>query len=153
MRCCAYILNLIVQSGLKSIHESIAKVFGMWCNTWEPPLQCLRSLKNVLIRRKLKQNVCCPLTLDVPTRWNSTYLMLDCALKFVRAFDRLEEEDEHYKLYFYEANGIGKKPIGPPSYLDWENVKTFVKFLSIFYEMTLKSLGPCLSLPIHTSMN
>ena len=26
MRCCAHILNLIVQSGLKSIHESIAKV-------------------------------------------------------------------------------------------------------------------------------
>ena len=26
MRCCAYILNLIVQSGLKSIHETIAKV-------------------------------------------------------------------------------------------------------------------------------
>ena len=24
--CCAHILNLIVQSGLKSIHESIAKV-------------------------------------------------------------------------------------------------------------------------------
>ena len=26
MHCCAHILNLIVQSGLKSIHESIAKV-------------------------------------------------------------------------------------------------------------------------------
>ena len=53
----------------------------------------------------------------MPTRWNSTYLMLDCALK-VRAFDRLEEEDGHYKLYFYEADGNGKKPIGPPNYLD-----------------------------------
>ena len=25
----------------------------------------------------------CLLSLDVPTMWNSTYLMLDCALKFV----------------------------------------------------------------------
>ena len=33
MCCCAHILDLIMQSGLKSIHESIAKVFGMWCNT------------------------------------------------------------------------------------------------------------------------
>ena len=44
--------------------------------------------------------------------------MLDCALKFVRAFDRLEEEDGHYKLYFCEADGNGKKLIGPLNYLD-----------------------------------
>ena len=69
--------------------------------------------------------------------------MLDCALKFVRAFDRLEEEDEHYKLYFFKAdgNGKGKNPIGPPNYLDWENVKAFVKFLGIFYEATLRFSG------------
>ena len=80
----------------------------------------------------------CLLFLDVSTRWNSTYLMLDCALKFVRAFDTLKDEDGHYKLYFCEAKSNGKKPIGPPIYLDWENVKTFVKFLSIFYEATLR---------------
>ena len=28
MRCCVHILNLMVQSGLKSIHESIAKVWN-----------------------------------------------------------------------------------------------------------------------------
>ena len=60
----------------------------------------------------------CLLSLDVPTRSNSPYLMLDCALKFVRAFDRLEEEDRHYILYFCEADGNGKKLIGPPNYLD-----------------------------------
>ena len=60
----------------------------------------------------------CLLSLDVPTRSNSPYLMLDCALKFVRAFDRLEEEDGHYILYFCEADGNGKKLIGPPNYLD-----------------------------------
>ena len=75
----------------------------------------------------------CLLSLNVPTMWNSTYLKLDYALKFVRAFDRLEEGDGHYKLYFYEVDGNGKKPIGPPNYLDWENVKTFVKFLGIVF--------------------
>ena len=67
--------------------------------------------------------------------------MLDCALKFVRAFDRLKEEDGHYKLYFCEADENGKKPIGSPNYLDWENVKNFVKFLGIFYEVILRFSG------------
>ena len=67
--------------------------------------------------------------------------MLDCALRFVRAFDRLEEEDGHYKLYFCEANKNEKKPISPPNYLDWENVQTFVKFLGIFYEAALRFFG------------
>ena len=34
-----------------------------------------------------------------------------------------------------------KKSIGPPNYLDWENIKTFVKFLGIFYEVTLRFSG------------
>ena len=32
-------------------------------------------------------------------------------------------------FYFSEVDGNGKKPVGSPNYLDWENVKTFVKFL------------------------
>ncbi|KAJ8630536.1 hypothetical protein MRB53_023859 [Persea americana] len=31
--------------------------------------------------------------LDEPTRWNSTYLMLDIAMKYQKAFERLEEDD------------------------------------------------------------
>ena len=46
----------------------------------------------------------------------------------------------------FEADGNGKKLIGPSNYLDSKNVKTFVKFLGIF-------LGPCLSLLIHTFMS
>ena len=75
------------------------------------------------------------------TRWNLTYLMLDCVLKIVRAFDMMEEEDGHYKLYFCKVVGNGKKPIGPLNYLDWENVKTFVKFFGIFYKATLRFFG------------
>ena len=39
---------------------------------------------------------------------------------------------------FVKRMGMEKKPIGPPNYLDWENVKTFVKFLGIFYEAKLR---------------
>ena len=73
---------------------------------------------------KIKEK--CLLSLDVPTMWNSTYRILDCTLKFMRAFDRLEEEDGHYKLYFCEADG---------------HYKIFMKFLGIFYELTLRFSG------------
>ena len=33
---------------------------------------------------------------------------------------------------------VGKKILGPPDFKDWENVKVFVKFLKLFYEVTLR---------------
>ena len=129
MCCCAHILDLIMQSGLKSIHESFVKVRNAVQYVRASPARFEKSQEFV---DKEKIKVKCLLSLDVPTRWNSTYLMLDCALKFVRVLDKLEEEFRNYKLYFCETDGNGKKPIGPLSYLDWENIKTFVKVLSIF---------------------
>ncbi|KAK9291706.1 hypothetical protein L1049_019655 [Liquidambar formosana] len=47
---------------------------------------------------EFKDQVC----LDVPTRWNSTYLMLERALQFRKAFERLEEEDTFFLTKFRE---------------------------------------------------
>ena len=110
MHCCAHILNLIVQSGLKFIHELIVKVWNAVQYVKASPAR-FEKFQECVDKEKIKAK--CLLTLDVPTMWNSTYLMLDCVLKFVRVFDRLEEEDENYKLYFCEANGNGKKLISP----------------------------------------
>ena len=79
--------------------------------------------------------------LDVPTRWNSTYVMLDVALKFQKAFMTYKEEDEKYLGHFFEEEN-GKRRVGPPMGDDWENVNVFVKFLKIFYEITLKVSAP-----------
>ena len=68
------------------------------------------------------------LVLDVPTRWNSTYMMLDVALKFQKAFDRFEEEDEKYLGYFLKEEG-GKRKVGPPMEENWANAKVFAQFL------------------------
>ena len=88
------------------------------------------------------------LSLDVPTRWNSTYLMLDCALKFVRAFDTLEEEDGRYELYFFfEAYGNGKKPILVLTILIGNMSRPLWHFFAYFMRRHLDFLSPCLSLP------
>ncbi|KAI4346152.1 hypothetical protein L6164_013225 [Bauhinia variegata] len=73
------------------------------------------------------------LCFDVPTRWNSTYIMLEHAIPFQKAFDRLEVEDEGYIAWFKEDRR--------PSISDWDNAKAFVQFLKLFYEVTLALSG------------
>ena len=63
--------------------------------------------------------------------------MLESALKFQKAFDRMEEGDENYLGYFAEDEH-GRKKVGPPLFIDWENARVFVKFIEIFYDVTLK---------------
>ncbi|TXG59748.1 hypothetical protein EZV62_014321 [Acer yangbiense] len=74
---------------------------------------------------------------DVAVKWNSTYLMLESALKFKKAFERLEEEDGNYVSYFLEDES-GKRKMGPPRFDDRETSRVFVKFLKKFYDATLK---------------
>ncbi|KAI4324055.1 hypothetical protein L6164_023621 [Bauhinia variegata] len=66
-------------------------------------------------------------------RYNSTYIMLEHAIPFQKAFDRLEDEDEGYVAWFKE----GRRP----SISDWGNAKAFVQFLKLFYEVTLALSG------------
>ena len=89
-----------------------------------------------------KSNLRVYYSLDVPTRWNSTYLMSEAAEKFETAFDRMHEEDVKFISYFMEVDGNGKqKHIGPPKGEDWVNVIMFCNFLRLFYEVTLRFSG------------
>ncbi|KAH9680305.1 hypothetical protein KPL71_026500 [Citrus sinensis] len=60
--------------------------------------------------------------------------MLESALKFQKAFERMEDDDRHYVLYFKEDGG-------PPNSDDWENANVFVLFFKSFYYITLKFSG------------
>ncbi|XP_013607798.1 PREDICTED: zinc finger BED domain-containing protein RICESLEEPER 1-like [Brassica oleracea var. oleracea] len=91
VRCAAHILNLIVQDGLKVIGDSLQKVRD--------------SVKYVLGSETCEQlfHKCVDATgvveggwliLDVPTRWNSTYYMLERAIKYRKAFVKLEAFDK-----------------------------------------------------------
>ncbi|KAG8493064.1 hypothetical protein CXB51_010386 [Gossypium anomalum] len=70
------------------------------------------------------------LCLDVCTRWNSTYLMLDTAQNFERAFERFEEQDTNFRAELERGEGW-------PSVDDWTNVRDLRDFLEHFYEVTL----------------
>lgn len=80
------------------------------------------------------------MVLNVSTRWNSTFLMLRSALKFKKAFDRLKDEDGHY-INWFEVVGEDENEryrMGPPMEDDWDNARRLVKFLLVFYDVTLK---------------
>ena len=90
----------------------------------------LQTFKNCVEREKIpsKSLVC----LDLPSRGNSTYKMLEAGGKFQNAFERLQEEDSQFDSYFNDDDNDeneveydnergkwrGRKNSGPPNVLD-----------------------------------
>ncbi|XP_076908608.1 zinc finger BED domain-containing protein RICESLEEPER 2-like [Bidens hawaiensis] len=96
MRCCAHVLNLVVCDGLKDYDPSIQVVRNAMRYVRLSPSRLAKFKECVKIKKlDISGSVC----LDVSTRWNSTYLILETALKFRKAFNRLEE-DGQYARYF-----------------------------------------------------
>src|SRR5262249_46920155 len=62
--------------------------------------------------------------------------MLEAAEKHERAFEHLGDDDPAYSLYF-----DGHRIKRPPDSLDWTNARYFVKFLKLFYQVTLRFSG------------
>ncbi|KAK2653287.1 hypothetical protein Ddye_013143 [Dipteronia dyeriana] len=134
LRCCAHIVNLIVNDGLKEMHDSVVSIRNAVKFVKSSPSRFDRFKKCVEHEKIQNKGL---VVLAVATRWNSTYLMLASSLKFDKAFDRLDDEDGHYQNYFKETEN-GQKRIGPPIFEHWENAKVFVQFLKTFYDVTLQ---------------
>ncbi|KAM0828468.1 hypothetical protein ACQ4PT_067530 [Festuca glaucescens] len=73
IKCCAHILNIIVQDGMTHIHHSIEKIRDLFrhINSSGGRIQALNTLAT---NKGLPQKAC--LTLDIPNRWNFTFHML-----------------------------------------------------------------------------
>lgn len=127
VRCCAHILNLIVCDGLKDVNDSIDQIQNVVRFVRSSPAR-LAKFKKCIEDENISSNSM--LCLDVQTRWNSTYLMLDAAIKFEKAFERLEDYDIAY------MNELSK-----PTTKDWEIARIFTKFLVVFYEVTVRLSG------------
>ncbi|KAK2642689.1 hypothetical protein Ddye_024452 [Dipteronia dyeriana] len=115
IRCCAHIVDLIVQDGLKEIDDVVLKI----CD-------CIRYIRGSQVRKQTFLGCCKQVSLkskiglkqDVPTRWNSTFLMLQSAIYYRHAWCSLELSDNNFKHC--------------PSPSEWEKVQKIIIFFVIF---------------------
>ncbi|XP_070044851.1 zinc finger BED domain-containing protein RICESLEEPER 2-like [Nicotiana tomentosiformis] len=138
VRYMAHIMNLVVQDSLKESSVSIERVRHAVRYVRQSPAR-LKRFQECFDDKQLncKKTLC----LDVPTRWNSTYLMLRRAVEFESAFSHYASSEiglRHYLGHSYIEVGI---PTCELLSSDWENVKGITKFLEIFYLLTLKISG------------
>ena len=74
------------------------------------------------------------LSLDIPTRWNSTYKMLSTALVYEHAFTKYSKRDPHYNVDLAKGDDADR----PLNSNDWKQVKHLLVFLEVFYNVTLR---------------
>ncbi|KAL0539637.1 hypothetical protein IC582_023853 [Cucumis melo] len=115
VRCCAHILNLIVTDAFKEHNACIDRIrYAVRFIRSSPALMCvLMFLQD-----------------------GTPHIMLEAAVKFEKAFDRLEDEDASYR---HDMS---------PNKEDWTNARMLIRFLKVFYDVTLKISGS-----LYTTLN
>ncbi|CAN1853526.1 Zinc finger BED domain-containing protein RICESLEEPER 2 [Linum perenne] len=137
MRCIAHITNLIVSHGLSHMGMSVRRVREAVKYVRSSPTRAAR-FKDCAVFKRIP---CTKLvSMDVATRWNSTYLMLASAEPYEVAFKSLEADDPHFVSELSEKVH-GDEVIGHPTHEDWVNVRNLLPFLGAFHDLTLVASG------------
>ncbi|KAL5193473.1 Zinc finger BED domain-containing protein RICESLEEPER 2 [Glycine soja] len=119
MRCCAHILNLIVKDGLEVVKEGVENIrdsVAYWTTTPKRKEKFEETAKQ--LRLPYTKN----LALDCPTRWNSTYKMLEIAIGYEDVLCRLKQRESQYTCL--------------PSTLQWQFAKDICGRLKLFNTIT-----------------
>ncbi|XP_040997110.1 zinc finger BED domain-containing protein RICESLEEPER 2-like [Juglans microcarpa x Juglans regia] len=118
VHCCAHITNLLVQYGLGEIRDIVDCVRDgiKYLVASESRLKQFSEIAKQLQLPSKK------LILDVPTRWNNTYLMLDAAIQFKEVFPRYGDRDSSFEWV--------------PTVEEWGQVENVCQLLAIFNEIT-----------------
>ncbi|XP_050908656.1 zinc finger BED domain-containing protein RICESLEEPER 1-like [Lathyrus oleraceus] len=138
MRCSTHILNLVVNEGLKDKHLSVTSVRDAVRFVKSSPHRATKFKECIEFAGITCKKLVC---LDVSTRWNVTYLILEAVEKFQLAFEKLEDEESSYMEFFGKGN--------PPSNDDWDIARAFSAFLKLFYEAT-KTFSTSQNVSLHT---
>ena len=101
MCCCAHIFNLIVKDGLKFVKDGIEKIrdsVAFWIATPKRKENFKETVKQLRIPCTKT------LVLDCPTRWISTYKMLQIAISYEVVFTQLKQRESQYTCFLHSGN-------------------------------------------------
>jgi Domain of unknown function (DUF4413) len=115
VRCCAHILNLIVQDGLSKIEGCIVKIREGVKYLRKSPARLFK-FGEIAIQLGIstKRSLCS----DVRTRWNSTHRMLQSAIYYKSTFQRYAMRDSNFEWL--------------PTEIEWIRAEKLMKLLDVF---------------------
>ncbi|KAJ4791497.1 Zinc finger BED domain-containing protein DAYSLEEPER [Rhynchospora pubera] len=115
VRCCAHILNLVVQDGLDQIENCLFKVREGMKYLKKATARLIKfgevaTQSGITTRRSL--------CTDVKTRWNSTHRMLESVIHYKKAFEGYALRDSNFGWLLND--------------IEWANAKKVCKLLEVF---------------------
>jgi hypothetical protein len=119
MCCASHILNLIVKDGMSVLEQGIERVrdsVAFWSATPKRHEKFEKMAKTLIIEYNRR------LTLDCKTRWNSTYIMISTAVRYIEVFEKLMPREKKFSCC--------------PTRDDWKFANEICDRLKLFFDIT-----------------